>query len=172
MVLTYKKIPESDKKQLFDLIDVVLNGLPTENYFVPYEPWEYDSMFDEVNYAYLYGAYDGNKLVGMMQLYVSSDMVADLKTELELTEYKVCELGGALVLPEYRSRGIAINLGLALGEEAKKAGFDYIVAAAHPDNRSSWATIARELDFVKETTLLNGSVRKLYMKKIKEFVNQ
>ena len=104
MTLIYKKIPESDRKQLFDLIDIVLSGLPTENYFIPYEPWEYDSMFDETNYAYLYGAYDGDKLVGMMQLYVSQDMVTDLKKELGLTEYKVCELGGALVLPEYRSR--------------------------------------------------------------------
>ena len=115
MALTYKKIPESDKKQVFDLIDVVLKGLPSQDYFVPYEPWEYDSMFDEKNYAYLYGAYDGDKLVGMMQLYVSKDMVADLQTELGLTEYKVCELGGALVLPKYRSRGVAINLGLMLG---------------------------------------------------------
>lgn len=167
MTLIYKKIPESDRKQLFDLIDIVLSGLPTENYFIPYEPWEYDSMFDETNYAYLYGAYDGDKLVGMMQLYVSQDMVIDLKKELGLTEYKVCELGGALVLPEYRSRGIAINLGLALGDLAKKAGFDYVVAAAHPDNRSSWATMARELDFIKETILPNGSLRKLYMKKLK-----
>ncbi|MBQ1928052.1 MAG: hypothetical protein II179_03215, partial [Alphaproteobacteria bacterium] len=68
---------------------------------------------------------------------------------------------------KYRSRGIAINLGLALGDLAKKAGFDYVVAAAHPDNRSSWATMARELDFIKETILPNGSLRKLYMKKLK-----
>ena len=36
-------------------------------------------MFDEKNYAPLYGAYDGYKLVGMAQLYVSQDMLDDFK---------------------------------------------------------------------------------------------
>lgn len=71
MNLIYKKIEEKDKKQLFNLIDVVLKGLPDQAHFIPYERWELDSMFDEVNYAPLYGAYDGEKLVGMAQLYVS-----------------------------------------------------------------------------------------------------
>ena len=41
-------------------------------------------MFDEENYAPLYGAYDGDKLVGMAQLYVSQDMLADFKKEFAL----------------------------------------------------------------------------------------
>lgn len=58
MELTYKKIEEKDKEQLFQLIDIVLSGLPDQNHFIPYEQWELDSMFDEINYAPLYGAYD------------------------------------------------------------------------------------------------------------------
>ena len=61
MDLIYKKIEEKDKEQLFKLIDVVLKGLPDQAHFIPYEQWELDSMFDEVNYAPLYGAYDGEK---------------------------------------------------------------------------------------------------------------
>ena len=56
MDLIYKKIEEKDKEQLFKLIDVVLKGLPDQAHFIPYEQWELDSMFDEVNYAPLYGA--------------------------------------------------------------------------------------------------------------------
>lgn len=63
MNLTYKKIQEKDKQQLFDLINIVLEGLENKEYFIPYEQWEMDSMFDEENYAPLYGAYDGDKLV-------------------------------------------------------------------------------------------------------------
>ena len=166
MALIYKKIPASDKEQVLNLINTVIGGLNNPDFFIPYESWEYDSMFDEENYGYLFGAYDGDKLVGMMQLYVSPDMVSDLKQELNIGEFNVCELGGALVLPEYRSRGIAIELGKLCGAAAKERGFDYIVATAHPDNRSSWKTTARGLDFVKETTLPNGSVRKIYMKKL------
>ena len=51
MNLVYKKIEEKDKDQLFDLIETVLGGLEDKEYFIPYEQWEYDSMFDEKNYA-------------------------------------------------------------------------------------------------------------------------
>ena len=167
MELVYKKIEEKDKEQLFKLIDVVLSGLPDQSHFIPYEQWELDSMFDEKNYAPLYGAYDGEKLVGMAQLYVSQDMLKDFKDEFGLSEYKVCELGGNLVLPEYRGQGITTKLQTMEIELAKELGFDYVISMAHPDNTGSCKTLERVgLEFVRETTLSNGFLRKLYMKKL------
>ena len=159
---------EKDKEQLFHLIEIVLGGLEDKEYFIPYEQWELDSMFDEENYAPLYGAYDGDKLVGMAQLYVSQDMLADFKKEFELENYTVCELGGNLVLPEYRGNGITTKLQTMELELAKKLNFDYIISMAHPNNVSSCKTLERVgLKFVKETTLSNGFLRKLYMLKLK-----
>ena len=167
MELIYKKTEEKDKEQLFNLIDIVLNGLPDQSHFIPYEQWELDSMFDEENYAPLYGAYDGDKLVGMAQLYVSQDMLKDFKDEFGLSDYKVCELGGNLVLPEYRGQGITTKLQTMEMNLAKELGFDYIISMAHPDNIGSCKTLERVgLEFIKETTLSNGFLRKLYMKKL------
>ena len=167
MELIYKKIEKKDSEQLFKLIDIVLGGLENPEYFIPYEQWELDSMYDEVNYAPLYGAYDGDKLVGMAQLYVSQDMLSDFKKEFGLEDFKVCELGGNLVLPEYRGRGITTKLQTMEMELAKQLGFDYIISMAHPDNIGSCKTLERiGLDFVRETKLSNGFLRKLYMKKI------
>ncbi len=168
MNLIYKKIEEKDTEQLFKLIDTVLGSLESEEYFIPYEQWELDSMFDEKNYAPLYGAYDGEKLVGMAQLYVSQDMLADFKKEFELENYEVCELGGNLVLPEYRGNGITTKLQTIELELARKLGFDYIISMAHPNNIGSCKTLERVgLKFVKETRLSNGFLRKLYMLKLK-----
>ena len=168
MNLIYKKIEEKDTEQLFKLIDTVLGSLESEEYFIPYEQWELDSMFDEKNYAPLYGAYDGEKLVGMAQLYVSQDMLADFKKEFELENYEVCELGGNLVLPEYRGNGITTKLQTIELELARKLGFDYIISMAHPNNIGSCKTLERVgLEFVKETRLSNGFLRKLYMLKLK-----
>ena len=168
MNLVYKKIEEKDREQLFKLIDIVLSGLPDKSHFIPYEKWELDSMFDDVNYAPLYGAYDKDKLVGMAQLYVSQDMLDDFKKEFGLTEYKVCELGGNLVLPEYRGHGITTILQTIEFYLARELGFDYIISMAHPDNVGSCKTLERVgLEFVRETTLSNGFLRKLYMKKLK-----
>ena len=167
MKLVFKKIEEKDKEQLFKLIDIVLGGLPDQSHFIPYEQWELDSMYDEVNYAPLYGAYDGEKLVGIAQLYVSQKMLEDFKKEFGLTEYKVCELGGNLVLPEYRGLGITTKLQTMEFNLAKELGFDYIISMAHPDNIGSCKTLERVgLEFVKETKLSNGFLRKLYMKKL------
>ena len=168
MELIFKKIEEKDKDQLFELIKTVLGNLEDPAYFIPYEQWEYDSMFDEKNYAPLYGAYDGDKLVGIAQLYVSQDMLSDFKKEFNLTEYSVCELGGNLVLPEYRGMGITTKLQSIELELAKELGFDYIISMAHPNNVGSCKTLEKVgLNFVKTTTLSNGFLRKLYMLKLK-----
>jgi len=168
MELVYKKIEEKDKEQLFKLIDRVLSGLKNQEYFIPYEDWEYDSMFDEENYAPLYGAYYGEKLVGMAQLYVSQEMLADFKKEFGLEEYTVCELGGNLVLPEYRGNGITTKLQKMELELAKQRGFDYIISMAHPDNIGSCKTLEKVgLEFIRETRLSTGFLRKLYMLKLK-----
>ena len=168
MELVYKKIEEKDREQLFKLIDNVLGSLENQEYFIPYEEWEFESMFDEVNYAPLYGAHDGDKLVGMAQLYVSQDMLADFKKEFELEDYTVCELGGNLVLPEYRGNRITTKLQIMELELAKKLGFDYIISMAHPNNIGSCKTLEKVgLNFVKETRLSNGFLRKLYMLKLK-----
>lgn len=63
MNLVYKKIELKDKEQVFNLIQTVLDELENREYFIPYEQWELDSMFDDKNYAPLYGAYDSDKLV-------------------------------------------------------------------------------------------------------------
>ena len=168
MNLTYKKIEEKDKEQLFKLIDTVLGGLENEEYFIPYEQWELDNIFDEKNYAPLYGAYNEEKLVGMAQLYVSQNMLEDFKKEFELENYIICELGGNLVLPEYRGNGITTKLQTIELELAKTLGFDYIISMAHPDNVSSQKTLEKiGLKYVKETRLSNGFLRKLYMLKLK-----
>ncbi len=168
MELVYKKVEEKDEKQLFSLIEEVLKKLEDPAYFIPYEQWELDSMFDEKNYAHLYGAYDGDKLVGIAQLYVSQEMLSDFKKEFELEDYKVCELGGNLVLSEYRNNGITSKLQTIELEIAKELGFDYIISMAHPNNIGSQKTLEKVgLKFVKETKLSNGFLRKLYMLKLK-----
>lgn len=169
MNLTYKKIPKSDKEQLLNLISIVLNNLEDKAYFIPYEEWEIKSMFDEKNYAPLYGAYDNDKLVGMAQLYVSQDMLADFKKEFNLNNYQVCELGGNLVLEEYRGLGITTKLQTLELKLAKELGFDYIISMAHPNNIGSCKTLERVgLKFVKTATLSNGFLRNLYMLKLKD----
>ena len=166
-MLTYKSITSEYKDQLFALIDRVLSNIP-DGHFIPYEKWELESMFDEENYAPLYGAFDGEKLVGMAQLYVSQEMMAGFKKDFGLENYTVCELGGNLVLPEYRGMGITTTLQKMELEIAKERGFDYIISMAHPDNIASCKTLEKVgLKFYKTMSVANGFLRNLYMLKLK-----
>ena len=166
-MLTYKSITSEYKDQLFALIDRVLSNIP-DGHFIPYEKWELESMFDEENYAPLYGAFDGEKLVGMAQLYVSQEMMAGFKKDFGIENYTVCELGGNLVLPEYRGMGITTTLQKMELEIAKERGFDYIISMAHPDNIASCKTLEKVgLKFYKTMSVANGFLRNLYMLKLK-----
>ena len=107
--LIYKEIEKKDEKQLRNLIKTVLGGLENPQFFIPYADWELEQLYDK-SYAPLHGAYDGDKLVGMAQLYIRQDFLQEYIDILDLNGYKVCELGGNLVLPEYRGNGIMYKL--------------------------------------------------------------
>lgn len=51
--LEYKKIDKRDEQQVRELINIVLGGLEKKEYFIPYEEWELQKLFDE-SYAPLY----------------------------------------------------------------------------------------------------------------------
>lgn len=166
-MIEFKKITKKDSKQLFSLIDKVLGNLQ-EGFFIPYEQWELDSMFDDKNYAPLLGAYDGNKLVGMAQLYVSQKMMDGFKKDFGLENFSVCEIGGNLILPEYRGQGISTKLKFMLIDIAKELKFDYLISMAHPDNIASWKSLEKVgLEYLKTTTVSGGFLRKLYIMKLK-----
>lgn len=132
-MIEYRKIDITDKDNLKNLIDIVLNGLERKEFFIPFTEEEIDMMFDS-SIAITYGAYDNNKLVGTAQLYLSENYVSEIKKILELKNSKVAELGGALALEEYRNKGIIKNLLSILIEEAKDKNYDYLVATVHPEN--------------------------------------
>ena len=166
MDLEYKKIPKEDEQQVRDLINIVLGGLEKQEFFIPYEEWELKSLFNE-EYAPIHGAYDGEKLVGMAQLYVDQNMLKEFKDVMGLSEYKVCELGGNLVLPEYRGMGITSQLHKIQNKLAKELKFDYIISMAHPENIGSLKALQKiGLEYLKTTTVANGHLRDIYMKKI------
>lgn len=167
MEIIYRKVEKNEKEQLFTFIDDILSRIKDCNYFIPYDQWELDNMFDEENYGYVYGAFDTNKLVGMSQLYVNQQMLAECKQLLSIDEDS-CEIGGNLVLEEYRDKSIATNLMKNEIELAKQLGFKTIIAMAHPDNKASIKSLEHVgFSFVKEETLNNGFKRNLYCLKVK-----
>lgn len=161
--LTFRPINPEEKSQVISLIDRVIGSLDNPEFFIPYEDWELEKLFDQ-DYAPLNGAFDDDQLVGMSQLYVQQDMLAEYIDLLELQGKKVCELGGALVLPAYRNRGIMTALLKKQVELAKEKGFEVVISMAHPENIASNRALQKVgLKLVKETEVNGGFVRKIYL---------
>jgi GNAT superfamily N-acetyltransferase len=163
MQVVCKAVPRQDERQVRDLIDVVLGSLVRWEFFIPYAAWELERLFDE-SYALLHGAYDEGKLVGMSQLYCEEALLAECRTKLGLTGVRICELGGNLVLAEYRGRGIMYQLAQLQVGVARERRYEYVVAMAHPDNAGSIATLLKMgMVFARTDVVAEKYLRRMYM---------
>lgn len=162
----YKKIPKSDESQVRDLISNVLGNLERPEFFIPYADWELNSLFDE-SYALLDGAYFGDKLVGMAQLYVQQEMLDEFKKAMNIPDKKVAEFGGNLILPEARGKGIMFTMIKKHLEDARRLGFDYVISMAHPDNIASLKSLQKlGMEYVNTCTVADGHLRDTYWLKL------
>lgn len=161
-MIEYRKINLEAKESLRNLIDNVLNNLERKEFFIPFTEEEIDMMFDD-NKVITYGAYDNNKLVGTAQLYLTENYVEEIKEILNLNNSSVAELGGALVLEEYRNKGIMKQLSIRLIEEAKNKKYEYIVITVHPENIASNKTFSFTGAKVKKTVKLGEYLRNIYL---------
>lgn len=135
-MIEYKKISKEDKNKSIALVNTVLDSLERKEFFIPFSEEEIEELFDE-NKTINVGAYDDERLVGTAQLYLDETYVKEIKEKLDLQSDKVIEMGGYLVLEEYRNQGIMKKLETLLIEEAKKLGYEYIVITVHPENIAS-----------------------------------
>jgi ribosomal protein S18 acetylase RimI-like enzyme len=136
MMVEYKKINASEKKELTELVYTIQEGLERKEFFVPFSDNEIDLMFDESK-TITYGAYINNKLIGTGQFYLGDEFVDEIKAALDIEDAMTGEFGGVLVLPEYRGNGIMKQLASILLNEAKKRNYSFIVSVAHPENIAS-----------------------------------
>ncbi|HBA38139.1 MAG TPA: hypothetical protein DCY94_05410, partial [Firmicutes bacterium] len=154
---------------LRSLIDTVLNDLDRKEFFIPFTEEELDAMFDEEKVV-TYGAYDDDKLVASAQLYLSENFLSEIKDILDLKDSLVAELGGAVVLKEYRNVGIMKKLIEILIEEAKKRGYNYLTATVHPDNVASNNVAASTGAQIVKTVNLSGYLRNVYLLDIRKSI--
>lgn len=163
-MIKYRKINIKEKKELKNLINTVINNLERKEFFIPFTDKEIDIMFDETK-AVIYGAYDNDKLIGTAQLYFSDNFVKEIKDILNLNE-KVAELGGAVVLKEYRNKGIIKNINQILIKEAKEKGYKYLTVTVHPENIPSNKAILNTGAQKVKTINFGNYLRNIYLLEI------
>lgn len=163
----FKRIFKEDEKQVRTLVNNVFENLVREDFLIP---WTEEQMgrFFNTDYSFLLGAYDDNKLIAMSQIFTPREIEEEYYDILNVSKSKsICELGGFLVLPEYRNKGIMTKLSEMSCELVNELNFDYIISTVHPENIAS-NKIVQKLGFELYDTLTtqSGFLRNLYWKKL------
>ena len=165
-MIQYRRIDIDNKENLIELIKIVLNHLERKEFFIPFTDEEIEAMFDSEK-TIIYGAFENDKLVGTAQLYLQESYVENIKELIDLKDNKVVELGGYLVLPEYRNKGIMKALESILIDKAKEKGYEYIVITIHPDNIPSNKVAKSTGAKIVKTTNLGNYLRNIYLLNLK-----
>lgn len=152
----FKRIYKKDEEQVRSLVNSVFESLERKDFLIPWTEEQMDRFFDE-DYSFLLGAYDNNKLVTMSQIFTPREIEEEYYDILNISKSKrICELGGFLVLLEYRNRGIMTKLSEMSCKLANDLNFDYIISTVHPENVVS-NKIVQKLGFELYVTLTTQS---------------
>ena len=163
-----KEIRRLDKSNQSDFVNfnrIIRNNLQNPLWFMPFSEENMQHTFDEGNTLVVYGAFVDNVL-GAISLFDTN--VEEFK-ELSLIagvspDKKGAELGGSMVLPDFRGQNLMLDVNNKLIEVAKDMGIQYFVATAHPDNVASNRSL-QKLGMQLKTTITRtgGYLRNVYL---------
>lgn len=139
-------------KQLFNefnkkILDVITNS----EWFIPFSPDDEQVLMPD--HDLFLGIFDGEKLVAISGLILTETFYGEIRDVLGLQGKKIAEVGGSMVLPEYRGQDLMLKINKMLVELAREQGYEHLVATVHPDNVAS-RTSAETLGFVKKDCIM------------------
>lgn len=133
---TFRKLELKDKEQLDILISSIQENLNVEEYWLPISDISRMNFFND-KWTYFIGAFNDTTLIAAVGLFLNKNEYGDSQALLNLENYKVAEIGRAMVLPEYRGHGLMIKITHMLVDVAKTLNINYLIATAHPQNYPS-----------------------------------
>ena len=93
------------------------------------------------------------QLIAISGLILTETFYGEIRDVLGLQGKKIAEVGGSMVLPEYRGQNLMLKINKMLVELAREQGYEHLVATVHPDNVAS-RTSAETLGFVKKDCIM------------------
>jgi len=139
--LTLKKLDITDLKNLIDLQDKIISGFkPDEQHFILHRTASDFLNALESPSTYVFGLYDGNKLVSQSILSLPKDNenreISEFLSEKPNSELAVYK--AVLVDPQYRGRGLMKRMLRTREEAAILNGRTIAITQIAADNPASW----------------------------------
>ncbi|MBR2303211.1 MAG: GNAT family N-acetyltransferase [Clostridia bacterium] len=143
-----RQLTINDKKLFNEFNKTILDAITNSEWFIPFSPDDNQVLMPD--HDLFLGMFDGDKLVAISGLILTETFYGEIRDVLGLQGKKIAEVGGSMVLPEYRGKNLMLSINKMLVKIAKEQGYEYLVATVHPDNVAS-RTSAETLGFIKKT---------------------
>ena len=163
-----KEIRRLDKSNQSDFVNfnrIIRNNLQNPLWFMPFSEENMKHTFDEGNTLVVYGAFVDNVLGAISLFDTNQEEFKELSLIAGVSpDKKGAELGGSMVLPDFRGQNLMLDVNNKLIEVAKEMGIQYFVATAHPDNVASNRSL-QKLGMQLKTTITRtgGYLRNVYL---------
>lgn len=138
--------------------------LANPSWFMPFSEEVLETLLNENSPLVVYGCFIDGTLAGVSLFDTTYEEFSQLAEILGVTDKKVAELGGSMVLPEFRGQHVMYDVNVALMQAAREMGIEYFVATAHPDNIASNSSL-KKLGMELKTTITRagGYLRNVYL---------
>lgn len=153
-VMIIRKLTESDREALWELISVVESTLPRRDFWLPIEDVSGEHFLDD-SWTEFHGAFEGDRLIGASALFYNVFEFGDNLEVLGIGPEGVAEVGRSMVHPDHRGRNILLRINESLIPVARDRGMTMLIATVHPENAPSQASF-RRLGFEVKATYMTG----------------
>ncbi len=160
-----KRLDKSNQQDFINFNKIIRENLTNKEWFIPFSEENLKNTFSEDSSLVVYGAFIDGVLACISLYDTNFDEFSELTKASNISfSLKGAELGGSMVLPDYRGQNLMYDVNLKLIEVAKENGIEYLVATVHPDNIASNRSVLK-LGMQKTATIVRtgGYLRNVYL---------
>lgn len=147
-----RKLTESDRDALWELVSVVESTLVRSDFWLPIEEVSREHFLDD-SWTEFHGAFEGDRLIGASALFYDIFEFGENLDVLGIGPESVAEVGRSMVHPDHRGRNILLSINESLVPVARDRGLTMLLATVHPENVPSQASF-RRLGFERKATYM------------------
>ena len=160
-----KRLDQTNQQDFINFNNIIRSNLTNQAWFMPFSEENAKNTFSPQSTLVVYGIFVDGVLAAISLFDTCKEEYFELAKACNVPDDKKgAELGGSMVLPQYRGRNLMLKVNQKLVEVAKEMGFDYFVATVHPDNKASHHSVTKlGMKQITTITRTGGYLRNVYL---------
>ena len=160
-----RRLDKSNQQDFIEFNRIIRANLSNPEWFMPFSEENMRHTFDKDSTLVVYGAFVDGVLAAISLFDTNEEEFKELSVVANVgLDKKGAELGGSMVLPQYRGQNLMLDINNELVSVAKEMGLNYFVATVHPDNVASNRSVQKMgMEKKAVVTRTGGYLRNVYL---------